>query len=213
MNTAASTSLWEIRKAVKPWLADTSETILFGCSGGADSMAMALALFIEANGVKIIPVVVDHGLQDGSAEITAQTITKLKKIGYTQIESAVAQVTLTDGLEASARRARYQIFNQFIDTHQPKFFLLAHTLNDQAESVLLGLARGSGVDGLSGMASSILKEGMLWFRPLLEFHRSELRDYLNINNLKPSMSFIFKMSSLFHKLKDKRLEVSPTPTL
>ena len=119
MNTAASTALWEIRKAVKPWLEDTSETILFGCSGGADSMAMALALFIEANGVKIIPVVVDHGLQDGSAEITAQTITKLKKIGYTQIESAVAQVTLTDGLEASARRARYQIFNQFIDTYRP----------------------------------------------------------------------------------------------
>ena len=53
MNTAASTSLWEIRKAVKPWLENISETILFGCSGGADSMAMALALFIEANGVKI----------------------------------------------------------------------------------------------------------------------------------------------------------------
>ena len=48
---------------------------------------------------------------------------------------------ITDGLEASARRARYQIFNQFIDTHQPKYFLLAHTSNDQAESVLLGLAR------------------------------------------------------------------------
>ena len=79
MSTAASTALWEIRKVVKPWLVDTSETILFGCSGGADSMAMALALFIEANGVKIIPVVVDHGLQDGSSEITAQTISKLKK--------------------------------------------------------------------------------------------------------------------------------------
>ena len=86
MNTTASTALWEIRKAVKPWLEDTSETILFGCSGGADSMAMALALFIEANGVKVIPVVIDHGLQNGSAEITAQTVAKLKKIGYTQIE-------------------------------------------------------------------------------------------------------------------------------
>jgi len=167
MNTAASTSLWEIRKAVKPWLENISETILFGCSGGADSMAMALALFIEANGVKIIPVVVDHGLQDGSAEIAAQTITKLKKIGYAQIESAVAQVTLTDGLEASARRARYQIFNQFIDTYRPKYFFLAHTLNDQAENVLLGLTRGSGARSLSGMAI----ENNIYVRPMLKIDR------------------------------------------
>ena len=168
MNTTASTALWEIRKAVKPWLEDTSETILFGCSGGADSMAMALALFIEANGVKVIPVVVDHGLQNGSAEITAQTVAKLKKIGYTQIESAVAQVTLTDGLEASARRARYQIFNQFIDTYRAKYFLLAHTLNDQAENVLLGLARGSGARSLAAMAV----ENNKFIRPLLKISRA-----------------------------------------
>ena len=49
MSTASTPSLWEIRKAVKPWLSDSSQTILFGCSGGADSMALALALFLEAN--------------------------------------------------------------------------------------------------------------------------------------------------------------------
>jgi len=118
MNTTASTALWEIRKAVKPWLEDTSETILFGCSGGADSMAMALALFIEANGVKVIPVVVDHGLQNGSAEITAQTVAK-------------------------------------------------HTLNDQAENVLLGLARGSGARSLAGMAI----ENNVFVRPMLKIDR------------------------------------------
>jgi tRNA(Ile)-lysidine synthase len=167
MSTASTPSLWEIRKAVKPWLSDPSQTILFGCSGGADSMALALALFLEANGTKVIPIVVDHGLQPGSAEITTQTISKLKDIGYTQIESAIAQVKITDGLEASARRARYQIFNQFIDTHQPKYFLLAHTSNDQAESVLLGLARGSGARSLSGMAL----ENNIYVRPLLKISR------------------------------------------
>jgi len=167
MSTASTPSLWEIRKAVKPWLSDSSQIILFGCSGGADSMALALALFLEANGTKVIPVVVDHGLQPGSAEVTTQTISKLKDIGYTQIESAVAQVRITDGLEASARRARYQIFNQFIDTHQPKYFLLAHTSNDQAESVLLGLARGSGARSLSGMAL----ENNIYVRPLLKTSR------------------------------------------
>ena len=103
----------------------------------------------------------------GSSEITAQTISKLKKIGYTQIESAVAQVTLTDGLEASARRARYQVFNQFIDTYRPKYFFLAHTLNDQAENVLLGLARGSGARSLAGMAI----ENNIYVRPMLKIDR------------------------------------------
>ena len=130
-------------------------------------MALALALFLEANQSKVIPVVVDHGLQEGSAQITSQTISKLKAIGYTQVESAVAQVKITDGLEASARRARYQIFNQFIDTYRPKYFLLAHTLNDQAESVLLGLARGSGARSLSGMAA----ENNIYVRPLLKISR------------------------------------------
>ena len=167
MSTSSSPSLWEIRKAVKPWLTDSSHTILFGCSGGADSMALALALFMESSGAKIIPVVVDHGLQEGSAQVTSQTISKLRKIGYTQIESAVAQVTLKDGLEASARRARYKIFNQFIDVHQPKYFMLAHTLNDQAENVLLGLARGSGARSLSGMAV----ENQIYVRPLLKISR------------------------------------------
>ena len=167
MSTAGTPSLWEIRKAVKPWIADSSQTILFGCSGGADSMALALALFLEANQTKVIPVVVDHGLQDGSAQITLQTISKLKEIGYTQVETAVAQVKITDGLEASARRARYQIFNQFIDTYRPKYFLLAHTLNDQAETVLLGLARGSGARSLSGMAV----ENNIYVRPLLKISR------------------------------------------
>ena len=167
MSTSGTPSLWEIRKAVKPWLTDSSHTILFGCSGGADSMALALALFMESSGAKIIPVVVDHGLQEGSAQVTSQTISKLRKIGYTQIESAVAQVTLKDGLEASARRARYKIFNQFIDVHQPKYFMLAHTLNDQAENVLLGLARGSGARSLSGMAV----ENQIYVRPLLKISR------------------------------------------
>ena len=167
MSTANTPSLWEIRKAVKPWITDSSQTILFGCSGGADSMALAIALFLEANQTKVIPVVVDHGLQDESAQITLQTISKLKEIGYTQVETAVAQVKITDGLEASARRARYQIFNQFIDTYRPKYFLLAHTLNDQAETVLLGLARGSGARSLSGMAV----ENNIYVRPLLKISR------------------------------------------
>ena len=155
-------SLWEIRKSVKPWV--SGETILFGCSGGTDSMALAAALLKESNNSKIIPVVVDHGLQSNSAEIAAQTVAKLKELGYSEVATARANVEVTDGLEASARRARYLIFKQFIDSYQPKYFMLAHTLNDQAESVLLGLARGSGARSLSGMATV----NNIFVRPLLK---------------------------------------------
>ena len=168
VDTVNKPNLWQIRKAVKSFLDKTNEVILFGCSGGADSLALALALFAEREGKTIIPVVVDHGLQPESKKITADVVSKLKSIGFNQIESAIAQVVVTDGLEASARRARYKIFNQYIDTYQPEYFFLAHTLNDQAESVLLGLARGSGARSLAAMAV----ENNKFIRPLLKISRA-----------------------------------------
>ena len=167
VETEKSADLWEIRKALKPFLNNLNQTVLFGCSGGADSMALAVALLAEYGGERAIPVVVDHGLQTNSQEITQNVIGQLKSIGYQRVETAVAQVVVTDGLEASARRARYKIFNQFIDSYQPKYFFLAHTLNDQAETVLLGLARGSGARSLSGMAV----ENNVFVRPLLNISR------------------------------------------
>ena len=132
-------------------------------------MALAAALLKENSDTKIIPVVVDHALQDGSAQIAADTVNKLKQMGFTEVVSARANVEVSDGLEASARRARYQIFNQFIDAYKPKYFMLAHTLNDQAETVLLGLARGSGARSLSGMAV----ENNIFVRPLLKITRAQ----------------------------------------
>jgi len=130
-------------------------------------MALAIALFAECGGDKAIPVVVDHGLQPNSDQITAKVVGQLKTIGYKRVETAVAQVIVTDGLEASARRARYKVFHQFIDSYQPKYFFLAHTLNDQAETALLGLARGSGARSLSVMAT----QNNLFVRPLLKITR------------------------------------------
>jgi len=113
-------------------------------------------------------VVVDHGLQAGSDQIAANVVAELKRIGFNEIFSIRAQVEMRDGLEASARRARYRAFDQAIDTYHPKFFLLGHTLNDQAESVLLGIARGSGTKSLSGMPS----ENGIFLRPLITISRA-----------------------------------------
>ena len=69
VDTVNKPNLWQIRKAVKPFLDKTNEVVLFGCSGGADSLALALALFAEREGKTIIPVVVDHGLQPESKKL------------------------------------------------------------------------------------------------------------------------------------------------
>ena len=128
-------------------------------------MALAVALLLESNAkqIRTIPVVVDHGLQSNSAEVATSVVAKLKNLGFEDVFSARAHVTMQDGIEASARRARYQVFQQALDTYSSTVFFLGHTLDDQAETVLLGLARGSGTKSLSGMPEVIGP----FIRPLL----------------------------------------------
>jgi len=165
-------ALLEVRAALRKYLESIPEhhNILVGCSGGADSLALTHALFLEAPAfnLTLIPVVVDHDLQAGSAEVAARTVAELKSWGMVNIFTAKAHVVMNDGLEASARRARYQIFEQAMETFASSYFFLAHTLNDQAESVLLGLARGSGTKSLSAMADINGK----YIRPLLSVNRA-----------------------------------------
>jgi len=138
-------------------------------------MALAAATLAESHGLRIIPVVVDHGLQSNSAEVTKTVFESLRKIGFDEIFSGKASVELTDGLEASARRARYKIFNQAIETYGAEVFLLAHTKNDQAEGVLLGLARGSGTRSLAAMRN----QNGIYVRPFLEISRGLIEDACN----------------------------------
>ena len=165
-------AILELRAAVRPFLAALSanESVLVGVSGGADSLALAHAMAYESEQreLQVIPVVVDHGLQPGSDAVAAATIEKLRALGYEEIFFATAQVEMKDGLEASARRARYAIFEQALDTYSSRAFFLGHTLNDQAETVLLGLARGSGARSLSGMA----EVNGVYVRPLLQITRA-----------------------------------------
>lgn len=162
----------EIRRSVRPWLDQVSagEKVLVGVSGGIDSMALAYALFHESGprAIVAIPVVVDHGLQEGSAEIAQMVGTRLSAIGYSKVEIRRVHVEMADGLEGSARRARYECFHSLLDHYGARYLFLGHTEDDQAETVLLGLARGSGTRSLSGMA----KEIGLFLRPMLDLPRS-----------------------------------------
>ena len=159
-----------IRQAVRPWVQQADQRILLGVSGGADSMALAIATLAEATsaGVEVIAIIIDHQLQSASAQVAARAAQQLVDLGFEKVDIIPVAVDLTDGMESSARRARYLAFEGAISKYQPDYFFLAHTKNDQAESVLLGLARGSGTRSLSGMA----EVNGCFIRPLLNIDRA-----------------------------------------
>jgi tRNA(Ile)-lysidine synthase len=170
---AEATPLYQIRLAVRAELTDLSagDTVLVAVSGGADSLALAAGLLTEAKekAIRPIAVIIDHALQPNSADVAMNTKAELAKAGYTNIEIKRIKVEITDGMEASARRARYAALNEIAESTKAVAIFLGHTRDDQAETVLLGLARGSGTRSLSGMAERIDK----YRRPLLSITRSQ----------------------------------------
>jgi tRNA(Ile)-lysidine synthase len=165
----------EVRNAVRACLADLAagDLVLVACSGGADSLAVAAALAFVAPraGLRAGGVTVDHGLQPGSAERAASVATLLGKLGLDPVYGVAATAapgTSAAGPEAAARMARYGALDQVARQAGAAAVLLGHTLDDQAETVLLGLARGSGGRSLDGMPA---RRG-LYRRPLLAVRRA-----------------------------------------
>ncbi|GAA4871771.1 tRNA lysidine(34) synthetase TilS [Actinomycetospora straminea] len=142
--------------------------VIVACSGGADSLALAAAAVHVAPAVH--GVVVDHGLQEGSAERAATTAGLLRELGAAA-EVVAVEVGAAGGPEAAARDARYAALRAASCAHGDAPVLLGHTLDDQAETVLLGLGRGSGARSLAGMAAWDAP----WCRPLLGVRRATTR--------------------------------------
>ena len=150
-----SPAVAEVRNAVRETLSDLApgELVLVACSGGADSLALAAALAFVAPraGLRAGGVTVDHGLQEGSAERAADVAALMSKLGLDPVRTVTVTVARQAGPEAAARAARYEALGRTAGEHQAAAVLLGHTLDDQAETVLLGLARGSGGRSLAGM--------------------------------------------------------------
>lgn len=166
----------DVRRAVRAELGDlpTGAVVLVGCSGGADSMALAAALAHVAPraGLGAGGVSVDHGLQAGSAARSRAVATQLVRLGLDPVE--VVHVRADGGAagpEGNARRARYDALAAAAQRHAAAALLLGHTRDDQAETVLLGLARGSGGRSLAGMAARV----GVYRRPLLRLPRDVVR--------------------------------------
>ena len=146
------------RVAVRRALAqiDPGGLVLVACSGGADSLALAAAVAFEAPraGLSAGAVIVDHDLQEGSLAAAERAANKCRRLGLDPVEVVMVRVAGSGsgaGPESRARDARYRAFEVAVQRVGAVAVLLGHTRDDQAEQVLLGLARGSGARSLSGM--------------------------------------------------------------
>jgi tRNA(Ile)-lysidine synthase len=162
----------QVRVAVRRALAEHAEgTVLVACSGGADSLALAAALAFEAPrlGIAAGAVTVDHGLQPGSAGRSDQVAGLLRDLGLAPVLTRRVDATAGEGgPEATARRARYAALALAAGQANAAWVLLGHTLDDQAETVLLGLGRGSGPRSIAGMVTA----DPPYLRPLLGVRRA-----------------------------------------
>jgi tRNA(Ile)-lysidine synthase len=150
------------------------DLVLAACSGGQDSLALAAALAFVAPraGLRGGAVTVDHGLQEGSAEHAASVACTLRGLSLDPVLAVTVTVDGPGGLEAAARAARYAALEKAAADVGAAAVLLGHTLDDQAETVLLGLARGSGPRSLAGMPP---RRG-LFIRPLLGVRRAVMAE-------------------------------------
>lgn len=169
----------EIRRAVRAALATVDGPVLVGLSGGADSLALAAAVAFEAPkaGTAARAVVIDHGLQQGSDRVAARAVAAAQQLGLDahSVRVEVAPPAEGGGPEASARDARRAALLDAAHETGAVALLLAHTLDDQAETVLIGLARGSGAASLGGMSPDREEEGVRILRPLLDIRRTQTR--------------------------------------
>lgn len=191
----------DVRRAVRDCIDGASnelnlkvdDLLLVACSGGPDSLALAAALAFEVGsagraelGLRAGAVIVDHGLQAGSAEVAERTAEILRGLGLEPVQVVKVSVGNVGGPEAAARDARYAALEAWALRLGASAVLLGHTLNDQAETVLLGLARGSGARSLSAMAVHTKTDHSTNFlRPLLGVARETTVAFCADSGLEP----------------------------
>lgn len=179
------------RNAVKAALAEAGwpSRVLVACSGGPDSLALAAAVAhfarrgaVGGHALEAGAVVVDHGLQAGSDLVARTTAGVLEALGLSPVRVVAVEVRQSgEGPEAAARAARLGALEAAAAEWGATAILLGHTLDDQAEQVLLGLARGSGTRSLAGMRSV---RGP-YVRPFLSLRRDDTVEVCAAEGLEP----------------------------
>lgn len=166
----ASTRLLAARAAVEECI--DPGPLVVGCSGGLDSLALvAAAVWVADHAATPLSVgIVDHGLQQGSADVAAEAARACHALGAQDVEVLTVDVGVVGGMESAARDARRTALIDLARRRGSEQILLAHTREDQAETVLLRLSRGAGARSLAAMRSCAPP----WHRPFLELPRADI---------------------------------------
>ncbi|MDQ0313968.1 tRNA lysidine(34) synthetase TilS [Amorphus orientalis] len=159
------------------------ERIVLAVSGGSDSMAL-MALYgrhrsITPEAPDAVVVTVDHDLRAGSAEDAGFVVDAAERLGFSAIVRRWTGDKPGSDIQAAAREARYRILREAASEQGATAILTAHTRDDQAETFLMRLARGSGLKGLSAMPATRDLGGVELVRPLLGVGRDRLRATLH----------------------------------
>ena len=203
----------EMQNAVQNLLKDfeAGDLVLVGCSGGADSLALAWTALVVGKRLelKIGAVIVDHQLIPESNSVALNAKKQCEELGIEEVIIKKVNVEQThEGLEAAARIARYEAFENVLHETNAQAILLAHTQDDQAETVLMRLTRGSGAKSLSGMAQVSGK----YLRPFLHLRKKLVHDSLDLIGLKAwqdpaNTDHQFLRVKVRHELMPKIIEV------
>jgi tRNA(Ile)-lysidine synthase len=189
------------------------ETIAIACSGGPDSMA--LALLLHTWNPKLVALTVDHGLRKESLQEAKLVLNWLRKRKIKHVILTWEGKKPGSNIQEHARNARYKLLADYCKAHTIRYLFVAHTLEDQAETFLLRLARGSGVDGLSAMAAITNMHGISLVRPLLDISKTDLLHFLDEQKQKyisdPSNENIAFARVKMRKLLPQLAEVGLTP--
>ena len=175
----------EMQNAVQNLLKefDAGDYVLVGCSGGADSLALVWTTLVVGKRLelKIGAIIVDHQLIPESNDVALNAKKQCEELGIQEVIIKKVNVEHNhEGLEAAARIARYEAFENVLHETNAQAILLAHTQDDQAETVLMRLTRGSGAKSLSGMAQVSGK----YLRPFLHLRKKLVHDSLDLIGLK-----------------------------
>ena len=177
----------EFNLLMKPY--ESVSALALAVSGGADSMALLDLVWrwrrLRAKPPRLNALIVDHALRPEAAEEARITAAYIRSRTASARHTALNPIILRDrsatyqtALQARARDARYRLMTEWCRRTETPLLMLAHHLEDQAETFLLRLAHGSGLDGLAAMASSTMRENILLARPLLPLSRARLRAHL-----------------------------------
>jgi len=203
------------RNLVRNVLADLGpgSRVVVAVSGGADSLALAAVTAFVADRASwdLRAVIVDHQLQTGSADVAANAAKQLAERGV-DVDVVEVEVRRAGGPEAAARSARYAV----LEAQDTDAVLLAHTLDDQAETVLLGLGRGSGPRSIAGMA----EVNGLFRRPFLALRRSDTEQicvasgltwWVDPHNSDPAFRRVrIRSEALLRRWRERQTRCEPT---